>query len=60
VIEDTVSGDTEPFNQNEEITGQKIEGLVQKYLEFGRKGNVRVRTGVGFSFSMETLMDHCM
>jgi hypothetical protein len=60
VIEDTVSGDAEPFDQNEEITGQKIEGLVQKYLEFGRKGNVRVRTGVGFSFSMETLMDHCM
>jgi len=60
VIKDTVSGDTVPFDQNEEITGPKIEGFVQKYFELRGKGNVRVRTGVGFSFSMETLMGHCM
>jgi hypothetical protein len=60
VIKDTVSGDTVPFDQNEEITGQKIEGLVQKYFELGGKEDVRLRTAVGFSFGMETLMDHCM
>jgi hypothetical protein len=60
VIEDTVSGDTVPFDQNEEITGQKIEGFVQKYFKLRGKGNVPVHTAVGFSFGMETLMDHCM
>jgi len=44
VIEDTVSGDTAPFDQDEEITGQKIEGFVQKYFELRGKGNVPVQT----------------
>jgi hypothetical protein len=60
VIEDTVSGDTAPFDQDEEITGQKIEGFVQKYFELGGKGNVPVQTVVSFSFGVETLTDNCM
>ncbi|PMD60594.1 uncharacterized protein K444DRAFT_527855 [Hyaloscypha bicolor E] len=60
VIEDTVSGDTAPFDQDEEVTGQKIEGFVQKYFELRGKGNVPVQTAVSFPFGMETLTDHCM
>jgi protein disulfide-isomerase A1 len=32
VIEDLVAGETAPFDQNEEITAEKIEIFVEKYF----------------------------
>jgi hypothetical protein len=44
VIEDVVTGDTAPFDQDEEITTEKIEEFVANY--FADKEEVREQSSV--------------
>jgi len=46
VIEDTVSGDAVPFDQDEEISGEKLGGFVERYFELRWNGDVPVVTAV--------------
>ncbi|KIM96884.1 hypothetical protein OIDMADRAFT_148084 [Oidiodendron maius Zn] len=44
VIEDTISGDTVPFDEEEEATTEKLDGFVEKYFEHREEENVLVQT----------------
>jgi protein disulfide-isomerase A1 len=46
VIEDTVSGDAVPFDQDEEITGEKLGVFVERYFRERWNGDVPVVTAV--------------
>jgi Thioredoxin-like domain len=60
VIEDTVSGDSAPFDQMEDITEEKIEDFIEKYFERRERGNVPVQTVVSYLIYdlMGVMADH--
>ena len=59
VIEDTISGDAVPFDGEEEVTGEKIEGYIERYFERREKGNVPIQTVVSDSESRRWLFMFC-
>jgi protein disulfide-isomerase A1 len=52
VIEDTESGDTAPFDQDEEITGKKLSAFVEGYFNVRETTQVPVQATVSNLQSM--------